>query len=91
MNKGRLIGGPVANPIREMLSTKKKDGVIFHHEDEHKAETTRYAALMLKRRNGYSYKTMRKGDMLVVYKPEVDPYELHNPYHVYFKDLSMDI
>ena len=78
MRAGKQIGGPVADPIREMLNSSRRDGVIFHCQDGNKAETTRYAALMLKRRNGYSYKTMRKDNVLMVYKTGMDPYELHN-------------
>lgn len=76
MTTGKKLGGPVANPIRQMLDGKA-DGVIFTCDDAKAAETTRYAALMLKRRNGYSYKTMRKDNQLTVYKPGSDPYELH--------------
>ena len=80
------IGGPVADPIREMLDSSHRDGVIFDCPDDKKAENTRYAALMLKRRNGYSYKTMRKGSTLTVYKSDVDPYELHGSVKVKFYD-----
>lgn len=80
------IGGPVANPIREMLDSLYKDGVIFDCSNEKRAETTRYAALMLKQRNGYSYKTMRRGNTLTVYKNDADPYELHGTIKVNFKE-----
>lgn len=85
MNTGKLIGGPVANPIRDMLCSNKTDGVIFNCYNEKKATNTRYAAIMLKRRNKYDYKTTQRGNILTVYKPNIDPYELHNPNHVYFK------
>lgn len=77
MSPGQKVGGPVANPIREMLDSKYRDGVIFECDTDEKAETTRYAALMLKRRNGYSYKTTRKANRLTVYKDDIDPYEMH--------------
>lgn len=77
MNPGYKLGGPVANPIREMIDSNWKEGVIFRCGSKEKAESSRYAALMLKRRNGYSYKTMRKGSVLTVYKDGADPFELH--------------
>lgn len=86
MIAGNKIGGPVANPIREMLGSKNNDGVIFSCKDQHKAENTRYAALMLKRRNGYSYRTMRKENTLMVYKNNVDPYEMHGALRVDFME-----
>lgn len=86
MLAGNKIGGPVANPIREMLDSSHKDGVIFECSDAKRAETTRYAALMLKKRNGYSYKTMRKGSTLTVYKNDVDPYEMHGVSKVRFME-----
>lgn len=84
MTAGHKIGGPVADPIREMLSSNRKEGVIFECQNDHKAENTRYAALMLKRRNDYAYRTMRKGNMLTVYKEDADPYELHGTIKVIF-------
>lgn len=84
MNLGKKTGGPVANPIREMLDSSYREGVIFDCPNEHKAENARYAALMLKRRNGYSYKTMRKGTRLTIYKNDADPYELHGIVKVQF-------
>lgn len=83
MKTGTIIGGPIANPIREMLYEKSRDGVIFDCKDEKKAENTRYAALMLKRRNDYSFKTMRKGCRLIIYKSDADPYELRGASRVY--------
>lgn len=77
MNLGHKLGGPIADPIREMVESNWKEAVIFNCSSDQKAETSRYAALMLKRRNGYSYKTMRKGNVLTVYKEDADPYELH--------------
>ena len=84
MIAGQKVGGPVATPIREMLDSNHKDGVIFECQDDHKAENARYAALMLRRRNDYSYKTMRKGSRLTVYKEDADPYELHGTIKVIF-------
>ena len=86
MRAGNKIGGPIANPIREMLNSSNKDGVIFSCSSDHKAENTRYAALMLKRRNGYSYRTMRKNNTLMVYKNNVDPYEMHGTLKVNFME-----
>ena len=86
MNTGKKVGGPIANPIREMLGSSKTDGVIFNCYSVEKAENTRSAAIMLKHRNDYTYKTTRKGKTLTVYKPDVDPYEIHNPSHVYFDE-----
>ena len=82
MRAGKKLGGPVADPIRQMLDTKNSDGVIFKCRDEKDAENTRYAAIMLKCRNNYDYKTMRRGDILTVYKPNVDPFEMHSPLRV---------
>lgn len=90
MNRGRQLGGPVANPIREMLETKKSDGVIFDCYDTKKAENTRYAALMLKKRNGYNYKTMRRGSVLTIYKENADPYELRGANKIYFREEAYD-
>lgn len=84
MRSGHKLGGPVADPIREMLDSNKTEGVIFDCPNEKKAENTRYAALMLKRRNGYSYKTMRKGERLTIYKDDADPYELHGTLKIKF-------
>lgn len=84
MKAGHKTGGPVADPIREMLDSGRKEGVIFECPDDHKAENTRYAALMLRRRNDYAYKTMRKGKTLTVYKEDADPYELHGAIRVIF-------
>lgn len=73
MNKGRAIGGPICDPIRDMIRSRLYDGVIFHCKDDEKAERTRTTALLLKRRNGYDYRTMRRGNRLFVYKGEYDP------------------
>jgi hypothetical protein len=89
VNTGKQTGGPIANPIREMIGSSKIDGVIFKCPTIRKAENTRCAAIMLKRRNDYQYKTTRKGNILTVYKPEIDPYEIHNPTHVYFDEEDM--
>ena len=80
----KRTGGPIANPIREMLDSNYREGVIFECPDKKKAENTRYAAYMLARRNGYSYKTMRKGTRLTVYKEGTDPYEMHGVVKVQF-------
>lgn len=86
MNTGKKVGGPIANPIREMLESSKTDGVIFNCYSVEKAENTRCAAIMLKHRNNYNYKTTRNGKILTVYKPDVDRYEIHNPNYVYFDE-----
>ena len=77
MNAGKQIGGPIATPIRSMVNNPNCDGVIFECKSERQAENTRYAAYMLKHRNGYSYKTMRRKNYLTVYKTDRDPFELH--------------
>lgn len=79
MNAGKQIGGPIATPIREMLYNSRCDGVIFECKSADKAETARYAAYMLKHRNGYNYKTMRRKNYLTVYKTGTDPFELRSP------------
>lgn len=84
MRTGQKIGGPVANPIREMINSNFRDGVIFECPHEKKAINTRFAALVLKNRNGYDYKTKLRGKTVTVYKPEADPYELHGPIKVEF-------
>ena len=76
MNPGTKIGGPIATPIRTMLTEKHHDGVIFECDNSKRAETTRYAAIMLKRRNDYTYKTKRLDNNLIVYKDDVDPFEM---------------
>lgn len=68
MKKGELKGGKIATPIREMLATKLYNGVMFCCENAGAAEKVRMAALMLKKRNGYSYHTTKRGNSLVVYK-----------------------
>lgn len=70
MKTGQKIGGKVATPVREMLSSDVYNGVVFHCEDGEHAERTRIAALILRTRNNYSYKTARRGDRLIVYKDE---------------------
>ena len=70
MRSGQLIGGKVATPVREMLSSDIYNGVVFHCEDEDHAEITRLAALVLRNRNHYSYRTARRGNKLIVYKDE---------------------
>lgn len=82
MNPGHKLGGPIANPIREMLDSGWKEGVKFRCENDESAERCRYAALMLKRRNRYSYKTTRNGSVLTIYKEGTDPYELHGVVYV---------
>lgn len=82
MNVGTKIGGPIADPIRDMLDDTYCDGVIFECKSADKAETTRYAAYMLKHRNGYSYKTTRRKNYLTVYKKGADPFELRSPIRV---------
>lgn len=86
MMAGNKIGGPIANPIRDMLDSSYRDGVIFECASDKRAETIRYAALMLKHRNGYSYKTMRRGNKLTVYKDDADPYEMHGALKVSFME-----
>lgn len=76
---GRRGGGPIADPIREMVADPECDGAVFHCEDVKQAENTRYAAIMLKHRNGFSFKTTRRGHVLIVYKNDADPFEMRNP------------
>lgn len=82
MTTGMKLGGPVANPIRTMLDGKNHEGVIFECDSEKRAETTRYAAIMLKRRNGYDYRTSRRGNDLLVYRNDADPFELRGAIRV---------
>lgn len=76
-NKGRELGGPVCTPIRRMLRDADYNGVMFHCGDEKSAEQTRVTALILRRRNQYDYKTMRRGSNLLVYTGEYDPDRAH--------------
>ena len=82
MNAGKKIGGPIANPIRGMIDDPSCDGVIFECKSADKAETTRYAAYMLKHRNDYEYKTTRRKNFLVVYRKGRDPFELRSPIRI---------
>lgn len=68
MRVGQIIGGKIATPVRNMLQSTVYNGVIFHCEDVKHAETTRTAALTLRLRNDYNYKTHRHGSDLIVYK-----------------------
>lgn len=68
MKKGELKGGKIATPIREMLDSPFYNGVIFRCRDVKQAETTRMAALILRGRYHYDYRTSRKSNNLVVYK-----------------------
>lgn len=76
-NKGREIGGPICDPIRHMMRSNHYNGVRFRCDDEKRAEQTRTTALILRRRNNYKYKTMRRGDDLLVYTGEYDPDREH--------------
>lgn len=88
-SKGQT-GGPIANPIRTMLGSKSCDGVRFNCYSEKKASNTRFAAIMLKRRNGYKYKTTINDNILTVYKEDADPFELHSPIKVNFSEEDFD-
>ena len=68
MRPGKLLGGKIANPVREMLASEVYNGVIFHCSSPEHAETTRIAALTLKLRNDYQIKTNRKDSDIIVYK-----------------------
>lgn len=68
MKKGELRGGKIATPIRTMLDSEIYNGVVFHCDDDGAAETVRMAALMLRRRNNYTYRTTKRKNGLVVYK-----------------------
>lgn len=68
LRSGQIVGGKIATPVREMLSSRTYNGVIFQCESPEHAETTRTAALTLKLRNDYDIKTSRKGSNLIVYK-----------------------
>ena len=72
MRAGQLKGGKVATPIRDMLSSELYNGVIFHCGTRERAETTRVAALVLKGRNKYEYRTRRNGTDMIVYKGGLD-------------------
>lgn len=50
-----------------MLDSKQWNGVTFNCRDEEQAEKTRIAALILKKRCDYEYKTRRRGRDLTVY------------------------
>ncbi len=73
----RWRGGKLATPIRDMLMSPEYNGVVFHCEDKKHAESSRYAALMLKWRYKYDLKTARRGSDLIVYKEGWD-YEPEN-------------
>lgn len=68
MQAGKILGGKIATPVREMISSREFNGVIFRCSSPKHAETTRTAALTLKLRNNYDIKTSRKGNDLIVYK-----------------------
>lgn len=70
MRPGQKVGGKVATPVREMLSSELYNGVIFECNDGRAAERTRTAALVLRGRNQYDYHTRRRGNKLIVYKGE---------------------
>ena len=70
MRTGKLLGGKIANPVREMIASEVYNGVIFRCGSPEHAETTRTAALTLKLRNDYSIKTNRRGGDLIVYKDD---------------------
>lgn len=70
MRAGQLVGGKVATPVREMLSSDIYNGVVFKCDDVKAAERTRTAALVLRGRNRYEYRTRRCGNNLIVYKGE---------------------
>lgn len=72
MKAGDKPGGKIATPIREMLKSDLYNGVAFQCVDEEHAETTRIAALTLRLRNNYEYKTTRNQNVMTVYK---DGYE----------------
>ncbi len=76
MRTRKQIGGKIATPIRDMLDNSDFNGVIFKFENAKKVENGRYAALMLKHRNDYNYKTKKDGSDLLVYLPEADPFDL---------------
>lgn len=68
MRPGQLVGGKIATPVRDMLSSSIYNGVVFECEDAKAAERTRTAALVLRGRNNYDYHTRRSGKNLIVYK-----------------------
>ena len=68
MHAGKILGGKIATPVREMISSRDFNGVIFRCSSPKHAETTRTAALTLKLRNNYDIRTSRKGSDLIVYK-----------------------
>lgn len=68
LRAGKILGGKIATPVREMISSREFNGVIFRCASPKHAETTRTAALTLKLRNDYDIKTSRKGSDLIVYK-----------------------
>lgn len=68
MRAGKILGGKIATPVREMISSRDFNGVIFRCNSPKHAETTRTAALTLKLRNDYEIRTSRKGENLIVYK-----------------------
>ena len=72
MRSGQLVGGKIATPIREMLSSPLYNGVIFHCGSRERAEATRDAALVLKHRNKYDYRTKRNGNDMIVYVGGID-------------------
>lgn len=63
-----IRGGKIADPIREMLKSDDYNGVIFRCDDAEQAETVRMAALMLRWRNKYPFKTSVRDSKAIVYK-----------------------
>lgn len=72
MRAGQLVGGKIATPIRDMLSSDLYNGVIFHCGSRERAESTRDAAIVLKHRNDYEYRTKRNGNDMIVYVGGID-------------------
>lgn len=70
MRAGQKIGGKIATPIRQMLSSDEYNCVVFRCGTVEHAENTRVAALILKLRNNYDIRTSRRDGDLYVYRDE---------------------
>ena len=67
MRKGVLPGGKISTPVRAMLASELYNAVIFQCDSPKDAEKTRFAALAVRRRGDYDFRTCRRGNDLIVY------------------------
>ena len=73
MKRGEHPGGKITTPIRELMKSEVFNGVIFICDSPEAAESTRLAALAVRRRNGFKeLHTTRRADRIMVYKDDGD-------------------